>query len=196
MAASVFSQRLKTTKTRRRRQPLRSLSLYRGLVNVGLHASAHFRGSFRWRFFWSELSKTCSYVVMLSGAFWIRLASSSRLRSMAITDHSGVVELRRLISVLEAELTVAPHAAPIQRGASRLGRPKIITISMTSDRQPLAGAYRQDSAQPFPRDRHGRAIGGDEFAVYCRKPARTSRRVLSLESASVSLLNQSACAFC
>jgi len=99
-----------------RRQPLRSLSHFIvASLNVVCHASAVFsRQLFDGPFFLAELSKTCSYVVMLSGALLDQARLFEQVRSMAVTDPlTGLSNYRRLISVLEAELDRSAHAAPI-----------------------------------------------------------------------------------
>src|SRR5437588_5180569 len=75
-------------------------------LNVVCHASAAFsRQLFDGPFFLAELSKTCSYVVMLSGALLEQARLFEQVRSMAVTDSlTGLSNYRRLISVLEAEL--------------------------------------------------------------------------------------------
>src|SRR2546427_10257575 len=56
-------------------------------------------------FFLAELSKTLSYVVMLSGALLDQARLFEQVRSMAVSDPlTGLANYRRLISVLEAEL--------------------------------------------------------------------------------------------
>jgi len=70
------------------------------------HAAAAFsRQLFDGPFFLAELSKTSSYIVMLSGALLEQARLFEQVRSMAVTDPlTGLSNYRRLISVLEAEL--------------------------------------------------------------------------------------------
>ncbi len=76
------------------------------LLNVVCHVSAAFsRQLFDGPFFLAELSKTFSYVVMLSGALLEQARLFEQVRSMAVTDPlTGLSNYRRLIGVLEAEL--------------------------------------------------------------------------------------------
>src|ERR1700739_1429330 len=56
-------------------------------------------------FFLAEISKTISYVVMLSGALLDQARLFEQVRSMAVSDPlTGLANYRRLLSVLEAEL--------------------------------------------------------------------------------------------
>jgi diguanylate cyclase (GGDEF)-like protein len=73
---------------------------------VVCHVSAAFsRQLFDGPFFLAELSKTSSYVVMLSGALLDQARLFDQVRSMAVSDPlTGLANYRRLISVLEAEL--------------------------------------------------------------------------------------------
>jgi diguanylate cyclase (GGDEF)-like protein len=75
-------------------------------LNVICHVAAAFsRQLFDGPFFLAELSKTFSYVVMLSGALLDQARLFEQVRSMAVTDPlTGLANYRRLISVLEAEL--------------------------------------------------------------------------------------------
>jgi len=76
------------------------------LLNVVCHVSAAFsRQLFDGPFFLAELSKTFSYVVMLSGALLEQARLFEQVRSMSVTDPlTGLSNYRRLIGVLEAEL--------------------------------------------------------------------------------------------
>jgi len=106
-AAVCFRQRLKNDRDRKGAASLFDHSLFIVTsLNVVCHVSAAFsRQLFDGPFFFAELSKTFSYVVMLSGALLDQARLFEQVRSMAITDPlTGLSNYRRLISVLEAEL--------------------------------------------------------------------------------------------
>jgi diguanylate cyclase (GGDEF)-like protein len=75
-------------------------------LNVVCHLSATFsRQLFDGPFFFAEVSKTLSYVVMLSGALLDQARLFEQVRSMAVSDPlTGLANYRRLLSVLETEL--------------------------------------------------------------------------------------------
>ena len=75
-------------------------------LNFVCHISAAFsRQLFDGPFFLAELSKTSSYVVMLSGALLDQARLFDQVRNMAVSDPlTGLANYRRLLSVLEAEL--------------------------------------------------------------------------------------------
>ncbi len=107
IAAVCFWQRLKSDKDKKGSASLFDHSLFIvASLNVVCHASAAFsRQLFDGPFFLAELSKTFSYVVMLSGALLDQARLFEQVRSMAVTDSlTGLANYRRLISVLEAEL--------------------------------------------------------------------------------------------
>ncbi len=107
IAAICFWQRLKSDKDKKGSASLFDHSLFIvALLNVVCHASAAFsRQLFDGPFFIAELTKTLSYVVMLSGALLDQARLFEQVRSMAVTDSlTGLANYRRLISVLEAEL--------------------------------------------------------------------------------------------
>ena len=107
IAAICFWQRLKSDKDKKGSASLFDHSLFIvALLNVVCHASAAFsRQLFDGPFFLAELTKTLSYVVMLSGALLDQARLFEQVRSMAVTDSlTGLANYRRLISVLEAEL--------------------------------------------------------------------------------------------
>ncbi|PYU82641.1 MAG: hypothetical protein DMG50_10925 [Acidobacteria bacterium] len=107
IAAVCFRQRLKNDREKKGAASLFDHSLFIvASLNVVCHASAIFsRQLFDGPFFLAELSKTCSYVVMLSGALLDQARLFEQVRSMAVTDPlTGLSNYRRLISVLEAEL--------------------------------------------------------------------------------------------
>jgi diguanylate cyclase (GGDEF)-like protein len=75
-------------------------------LNCVCHLAATFsRQLFDGPFFLAEISKTISYVVMLSGALLDQARLFEQVRSMAVSDPlTGLANYRRLLSVLEAEL--------------------------------------------------------------------------------------------
>jgi diguanylate cyclase (GGDEF)-like protein len=106
-AAMCFRQRLKESKNTNSSVSLYDYSLFAvASLNVFCHVSAAFsRQLFDGPFFLAELSKTASYVVMLSGALLDQARLFDQVRSMAVSDPlTGLANYRRLISVLEAEL--------------------------------------------------------------------------------------------
>ena len=107
IAAICFRERLKNDRDKKSPATLFDHSLFIvASLNVVCHASAAFsRQLFDGPFFLAEVSKTISYVVMLSGALLDQARLFEQVRSMAVTDpFTGLSNYRRLISVLEAEL--------------------------------------------------------------------------------------------
>ncbi len=107
IAAICFRERLKNDRAKKSTATLFDHSLLIvASLNVVCHASAAFsRQLFDGPFFLAEVSKTISYVVMLSGALLDQARLFEQVRSMAVTDPlTGLSNYRRLISVLEAEL--------------------------------------------------------------------------------------------
>src|SRR6266446_4520156 len=107
IAAVCFRQRLKNAIDKKGDASLLDHSLFIVVaLNVVCHAAAAFsRQLFDGPFFLAELSKTSSYIVMLSGALLEQARLFEQVRSMAVTDPlTGLSNYRRLISVLEAEL--------------------------------------------------------------------------------------------
>jgi diguanylate cyclase (GGDEF)-like protein len=107
IAAVCFRQRLKNGREKKGIASLFDHSLLIvASLNVICHLSAVFsRQLFDGPFFLSELTKTFSYVVILSGALLDQARLFEQVRSMAVTDPlTGLSNYRRLISVLEAEL--------------------------------------------------------------------------------------------
>jgi len=107
IAAACFRQRIKNEKDKKDSASLFDYSLFFvASLNVICHFSAAFsRQLFDGPFFLAELSKTLSYVVMLSGALLDQARLFEQVRSMAVSDPlTGLANYRRLISVLEAEL--------------------------------------------------------------------------------------------
>jgi len=106
-AAACFRNRLKNDKDKKSSASVFDYSLFLvASLNVICHLSAAFsRQLFDGPFFLAELSKTLSYVVMLSGALLDQARLFEQVRSMAVSDPlTGLANYRRLISVLEAEL--------------------------------------------------------------------------------------------
>jgi diguanylate cyclase (GGDEF)-like protein len=107
IAAVCFRQRLKFDKERKSAATLFDYSLFIvASLNVVCHVAAAFsRQLFDGPFFLAELSKTASYIVMLSGALLDQARLFEQVRSMAVSDSlTGLANYRRLISVMEAEL--------------------------------------------------------------------------------------------
>ncbi|MGB2622465.1 MAG: GGDEF domain-containing protein [Candidatus Acidiferrum sp.] len=107
IAAICFGQRLRNSKLNQNAASLYDYALFAvASLNVICHISAAFsRHLFDGPFFLAELSKTASYVVMLSGALLDQARLFDQVRSMAVSDPlTGLANYRRLISVLEAEL--------------------------------------------------------------------------------------------
>ncbi len=106
-AAVCFGQRLQSSKKDKSAASLYDYSLFVvASLNVVCHLSAAFsRHLFDGPFFLAELSKTASYVVILSGALLDQARLFDQVRTMAVSDPlTGLANYRRLISVLEAEL--------------------------------------------------------------------------------------------
>jgi diguanylate cyclase (GGDEF)-like protein len=107
IAAVCFRQRIKNEKDKKSSASLFDYSLFIvASLNIICHFAAAFsRQLFDGPFFLAELSKTLSYVVMLSGALLDQARLFEQVRSMAVSDSlTGLANYRRLISVLEAEL--------------------------------------------------------------------------------------------
>jgi diguanylate cyclase (GGDEF)-like protein len=107
LAAVCFRLRLRNDKDKKGSASLFDHSLFIvASLNVVCHFSATFsRQLFDGPFFLAEISKTFSYVVILSGALLDQVRLFEQVRSMAVTDPlTGLANYRRLISVLEAEL--------------------------------------------------------------------------------------------
>src|SRR5258708_30513342 len=75
-------------------------------MNVVCHIAAAFsRHLLDGPFFFAELSKTTSYVVMLFGAMLDQARLFDQVRTLAVSDSlTGLANYRRLLSVMEAEL--------------------------------------------------------------------------------------------
>jgi len=105
-AAICFGQRLQSSKNNKTAASLYDYSLFAvASLNVVCHVSAAFsRHLFDGPFFLAELSKTASYVVMLSGALLDQARLFDQVRSMAVSDSlTGLANYRRLLDVLENE---------------------------------------------------------------------------------------------
>lgn len=75
-------------------------------LSVVCHVAASFsRHLLDGPFFLAELTKTASYVIMLSGALLDQARLFDQVRTMAVSDSlTGLANYRRLIAVMEAEL--------------------------------------------------------------------------------------------
>jgi diguanylate cyclase (GGDEF)-like protein len=107
VAAICFRQRLRNDKEKKSEASLFDYSLFIvASLNVICHVAAAFsRQLFDGPFFLAELSKTSSYIVMLSGALLDQARLFEQVRSMAVSDSlTGLANYRRLIGVMEAEL--------------------------------------------------------------------------------------------
>lgn len=107
LAAIFFRERLKETKRGKDQAGVYDYALLAvASMNVVCHVSAAFsRQLFDGPFFLAELSKTASYIIMLSGALLDQARLFDQVRSMAVSDSlTGLANYRRLIGVLEAEL--------------------------------------------------------------------------------------------
>ncbi|HYL61949.1 MAG TPA: GGDEF domain-containing protein [Candidatus Methylomirabilis sp.] len=169
-AAVCFRQRLQASKNSKCSASLFDYSLFIvASLNVLCHISAAFsRHLFDGPFFLAELSKTASYVVMLSGALLDQARLFDQVRSMAVSDSlTGLANYRRLISVLEAELD----------RSRRTQRPFSVVLldmdglkSINDHHGHLTGSRAIVRLSKILRS-HSRAIdtaaryGGDEFAL-------------------------------
>jgi diguanylate cyclase (GGDEF)-like protein len=107
IATACFRARFKNDADRKNSASILDYSLFLvALLNVICHVSAAFsRQLFDGPFFLAELTKTFSYVVILSGALLDQARLFEQVRSMAVSDPlTGLANYRRLISVMEAEL--------------------------------------------------------------------------------------------
>jgi len=170
IAAVCFRQRLKNDRDKKGTASLFDHSLFIvASLNVVCHASAVFsRQLFDGPFFLAELSKTCGYVVMLSGALLDQARLFEQVRSMAVTDPlTGLSNYRRLINVLEAELDRSRRTQrPFSVVLLDMDGLKIINDQYGH----LTGSRSLVRIGKILRN-HSRAIdtaaryGGDEFAV-------------------------------
>jgi diguanylate cyclase (GGDEF)-like protein len=170
VAAVCFRLRLKEDREKKSEATLFDYSLFIvAALNVICHVAAAFsRQLFDGPFFLAELSKTSSYVVVLSGALLEHARLFEQVRSMAVSDPlTGLANYRRLIGVIEAELD----------RSRRTQRPfSIVLLDMdglkviNDQYGHLTGSRALVRIGKILRN-HSRAIdtaaryGGDEFAV-------------------------------
>jgi diguanylate cyclase (GGDEF)-like protein len=185
IAAVCFLQRLKTDKDKKGSASLFDHSLFIvASLNVVCHVAAAFsRQLFDGPFFFAELSKTFSYVVMLSGALLDQARLFEQVRTMAVTDPlTGLANYRRLISVLEAELDRSRRTQrPFSVVLLDMDGLKIINDQYGH----LTGSRALVRISKILRN-HSRAIdtaaryGGDEFALVLPEAGKDiSSRVVS-----------------
>jgi diguanylate cyclase (GGDEF)-like protein len=170
VAAVCFRLRLKEDREKKSEATFFDYSLFIvASLNVICHVAAAFsRHLFDGPFFLAELSKTSSYVVVLSGALLEHARLFEQVRSMAVSDPlTGLANYRRLIGVIEAELD----------RSRRTQRPfSIVLLDMdglkviNDQYGHLTGSRALVRIGKILRN-HSRAIdtaaryGGDEFAV-------------------------------
>jgi diguanylate cyclase (GGDEF)-like protein len=185
IAAVCFLQRLKTAREKKGAASLFDHSLFIvASLNVVCHAAAAFsRQLFDGPFFLAEVSKTLSYIVMLSGALLEQARLFEQVRSMAVTDPlTGLSNYRRLISVLEAELDRSRRTQrPFSVVLLDMDGLKIINDQYGH----LTGSRALVRIGKILRN-HSRAIdtaaryGGDEFALVLPEAGKdTASRVVS-----------------
>jgi len=185
IAAVCFLQRLKSAREKKGAASLFDHSLFIvALLNVVCHAAAAFsRQLFDGPFFLAEVSKTLSYIVMLSGALLEQARLFEQVRSMAVTDPlTGLSNYRRLISVLEAELDRSRRTQrPFSIVLLDMDGLKIINDQYGH----LTGSRALVRIGKILRS-HSRAIdtaaryGGDEFALVLPEASKdTASRVVS-----------------
>jgi diguanylate cyclase (GGDEF)-like protein len=185
IASICFFQQLKNSKDKKGSASLFDHSLFIvASLNVICHFSAAFsRQLFDGPFFLAELSKTFSYVVMLSGALLDQARLFEQVRTMAVTDPlTGLANYRRLISVLEAELDRSRRTArPFSVVLLDMDGLKIINDQYGH----LTGSRALVRISKILRN-HSRAIdtaaryGGDEFALVLPEAGKDiSSRVVS-----------------
>ncbi len=185
IAAACFRQRIKNEKHKKSSESLFDYSLFIvASLNVICHLAAAFsRQLFDGPFFLAELSKTLSYVVMLSGALLDQARLFEQVRTMAVSDPlTGLANYRRLISVLEAELD----------RSRRTQRPFSVVLLDMDDLKIINDHYGHlTGSRALVRigkilRNHSRAIdtparyGGDEFALVLPEAGKDiSSRVVS-----------------
>jgi diguanylate cyclase (GGDEF)-like protein len=185
IAAVCFLQRLKSAKEKKGDASLFDHSLFIvASLNVVCHAAAAFsRQLFDGPFFLAEVSKTLSYIVLLSGALLEQARLFEQVRSMAVTDPlTGLSNYRRLISVLEAELDRSRRTQrPFSVVLLDMDGLKIINDQYGH----LTGSRALVRIGKILRN-HSRAIdtaaryGGDEFALVLPEAGKdTASRVVS-----------------
>ena len=185
IAAVCFLQRLKSAREKKGDASLFDHSLFIvASLNVVCHAAAAFsRQLFDGPFFLAEVSKTLSYIVLLSGALLEQARLFEQVRSMAVTDPlTGLSNYRRLISVLEAELDRSRRTQrPFSVVLLDMDGLKIINDQYGH----LTGSRALVRIGKILRN-HSRAIdtaaryGGDEFALVLPEASKdTASRVVS-----------------
>lgn len=170
VAAVFFRLRLKDDREKKSEATLFDYSLFIvASLNVICHVAAAFsRQLFDGPFFLAELSKTSSYVVVLSGALLEQARLFEQVRSMAVSDPlTGLANYRRLIGVIEAELDRSRRTQrPFSIVLLDMDGLKIINDQYGH----LTGSRALVRIGKILRN-HSRAIdtaaryGGDEFAV-------------------------------
>ena len=192
IAAICFRQRLQISKNNKSAASLYDYSLFAvASLNVVCHVSAAFsRHLFDGPFFLAELSKTASYVVMLSGALLDQARLFEQVRSMAVSDSlTGLANYRRLISVLEAELD---RSRRTQRPFSvvLLDMDGLKTINdhyghLTGSRAIVR--LSKDSTQPFSGHRYRRALRRRRICARASRSWPRYRRTRGIAHSGTSL---------
>jgi diguanylate cyclase (GGDEF)-like protein len=153
-------------------------------LNVACHVAAAFsRHLLDGPFFLAELSKTVSYVVMLSGALLDQARLFDQVRTLAVSDPlTGLANYRRLISVIEAELD---RSRRTQRPFSVLLFDMDGLKAINDQYGHLTGSRALVRLGKVLRN-HSRAIdtaaryGGDEFAIILPEAGKdTASRIVS-----------------
>src|SRR3989454_3841394 len=170
VAAVFFRLRLKNDREKKSEATLFDYSLFIvASLNVICHVAAAFsRQLFDGPFFLAELSKTSSYVVVLSGALLEQARLFEQVRSMAVSDPlTGLANYRRVFSGVGKEFE-PPRGTNRPVNLAPLG---IAGVKIINDHYGhLTGSRALVRIGKILRN-HSRAIdtparyGGDEFAV-------------------------------